>query len=76
MLTPMHVCQAVSNLPALVYAAAQGRAEIADILLKAGARIDDVNEKGESACHVAARLRHADVLRCFSRTNPISLSRT
>jgi ankyrin repeat protein len=47
------------NPPALVFAAAQGRDEIAEMLLNAGARIDDVDNDGQSACHAASDGHHA-----------------
>jgi ankyrin repeat protein len=43
-----------ANPPALVYAAALGRADIVELLLKAGARIDDADTTRQTACHVAA----------------------
>jgi ankyrin repeat protein len=39
--------------PALMRAALFGRNEIVEILLKAGARIDDCDDEGHNACHAA-----------------------
>jgi ankyrin repeat protein len=40
--------------PALVHAACGGQQEIVDILLRANARVDDTDERGWTACHLAA----------------------
>jgi ankyrin repeat protein len=48
--------------PALVHAACGGQQEIVDILLRANARIDDTDERGWTACHVAAMFGRHDVL--------------
>jgi ankyrin repeat protein len=48
-----------NNPPALVFATLTRNAVIAKLLLDAGARIDDVDDNGDSACHVAARFDHS-----------------
>jgi ankyrin repeat protein len=48
---------------ALTLAASQGRVEIVELLLDAGAGIDRCNALGFTACYVAARNRHTDVVR-------------
>jgi ankyrin repeat protein len=51
------------NPPALVYAAGLGRKGAVDLLLRFGARIDDVDNKGCTACHAALGASNAtDVL--------------
>jgi ankyrin repeat protein len=50
------------NPPALVLAAFCGRAEIAELLLNAGARINDIDDQCETACHAAVLGNHPDVL--------------
>jgi ankyrin repeat protein len=40
----------------------RGRKEIVDILLRANARVDETDEKGQTACHVAAQGGHHEVL--------------
>lgn len=51
-----------TGAPPLVRAARHGRAKIAEMLLRAGARIDDATSDGHTACHVAVELGHVDVL--------------
>jgi len=48
--------------PALILAAERGQKDIVDILLRANARIDDVDEQGWTACYAAADGGHPDVL--------------
>lgn len=48
--------------PALVFAAQQDETAIVEILLRAGARIDNVDVRERTACHVAVGWGHADVL--------------
>jgi ankyrin repeat protein len=48
--------------PALVFAAEFGRVEIVDILLRANARVNETDENGSTACHVAAECGQIDVL--------------
>jgi ankyrin repeat protein len=48
--------------PALVHAAWFGRVDIVELLLNAGARIDDVDIQGRSACHAAAVGDRTDVM--------------
>jgi death-associated protein kinase len=47
--------------PALVCAAGLGQKDVVDVLLRFGARIDDTDDEGSTACHFAACGR-ADVL--------------
>jgi ankyrin repeat protein len=67
-------------------AAGMGRAEIAELLLNAGARIDDADNRGETALHLAIANRHpavvdlliargADLSVCnFNQFTPLALS--
>lgn len=50
------------NPPALVYAARWHQTAIVDILLRANARIDDVDDYGRTACHVAGEHGYLDDL--------------
>jgi len=59
-----------SRPPALVYAAGRGQREIVDILLRAGARVDDAGEGGWTACHAAAEFGHHDVLALLLARQP------
>jgi ankyrin repeat protein len=56
--------------PALVYAAECGRTEIVDILLQANARVDEVDERRQTACHAAAASGHCDVLALLLARRP------
>jgi ankyrin repeat protein len=58
--------------PALVHAALFGgdRVDIVELLLNAGACIDDVDARGRSACHAAAMHGHSDVIRCLVTHRP------
>jgi ankyrin repeat protein len=47
--------------PALVFAATQQRKDVVDLLLRLGARINDVDDDGCTACHIAAK-GNADML--------------
>jgi ankyrin repeat protein len=58
------------EMPALVLAAQLGCAEIAEILLNAGARIDDVDDRNRSACMYAAADETDDVLRVLLAHKP------
>jgi hypothetical protein len=60
-----------NNRTAFIHAAWLGRDDIVEQLLNAGAQIDDVDDVGQSACHVAAENGHVGT--CFWRTGPISL---
>jgi ankyrin repeat protein len=59
-----------NSSPVLVHAARSGRVQIVELLLHAGARIDDVDDNGQSACHVAAMVRHIGVMRCLLAHRP------
>jgi ankyrin repeat protein len=48
--------------PALVRAAKRGMKDIVDILLRANARVDDIDERGVTACHAAAAWGDRDML--------------
>ena len=52
-----------AHVRALHAAAARGRADIVQSLLKAGAQVDVLDNKGKSALHYAAGHDHDDVLR-------------
>jgi ankyrin repeat protein len=56
--------------PALVLAAAFGRAKIVDILLRANARVNEPDERGWTACHAAAQGDHCDVLALLLARQP------
>jgi hypothetical protein len=56
--------------PALVRAAALGRKEIVDILLRANARVNKTDQRGSTACHAAARGGHHDVLALLLARRP------
>jgi ankyrin repeat protein len=71
-----------ANPPALLFAARLGRKDVVDVLLRFGARIDERNDDGRTACHVAARgeaevlallLTHRPnlALRCDSGLTPL-----
>jgi ankyrin repeat protein len=59
-----------NNQPALVRAAELGRTAIVELLLNAGARIDDVDSRGESACHIAGYFAQTDVMRVLIAHRP------
>jgi ankyrin repeat protein len=56
--------------PALIFAAMRRRPEVVDLLLKAGARIDDVDALGRSACHTAAMAGAGDVMHVLLAHRP------
>jgi ankyrin repeat protein len=56
--------------PALVQAARFGRKDVVDILLRANARVDETDERGWTACHVAALYNHRDVLELLLAHQP------
>jgi ankyrin repeat protein len=56
--------------PALVHAARFGRKDVVDILLRANARVDETDERGLTACHVAALYNHRDVLELLLANQP------
>jgi ankyrin repeat protein len=56
--------------PALVLAAQHGRADIVEMLLNAGARIDDVDVHNRSACMFAVMNQHEDVLQLLLAHGP------
>jgi ankyrin repeat protein len=56
--------------PALVHAARFGRKDVVDILLRANARVDETDERGWTACHVAALYNHRDVLELLLAHQP------
>jgi ankyrin repeat protein len=58
------------EMPALVFAAKHGCAEIVEMLLNAGARIDDVDDHNRSACMFAVMKQHADVLQVLLAHGP------
>jgi ankyrin repeat protein len=57
------------NPPALVFAADLGLKDVVDLLFRFGARIDDTDDDGYTACHAAAR-GHADVLELLLAHHP------
>jgi ankyrin repeat protein len=59
-----------NNPPALVHATEGGCVEIIELLLNSGARIDDVDNVGRCACHVAAQRGRADVMRVLLAHRP------
>jgi ankyrin repeat protein len=59
-----------NNPPALVLAASLGLDDIVEFLLNAGARVDDVDNEGQSACHIAAMRGHVDVMRVLLTRRP------
>lgn len=59
----------VHNRPLVVLAADAGRAEIVTLLLDTGAKIDAVDDYGETACHAAVRKGHAAVLELLVARN-------
>jgi ankyrin repeat protein len=56
--------------PALVHAARFGRKDVVDILLRANARVDETDEMGWTACHVAALYNRHDVLELLLAHQP------
>jgi ankyrin repeat protein len=56
--------------PALVFAARFGRKDVVDILLRANARVDETDERGWTACHVAALCSLHDVLELLLARQP------
>jgi ankyrin repeat protein len=60
----------VNRPPALVHAARFGRKDVVDILLRANARVDETDEGGCTACHVAALYNHRDVLELLLAHQP------
>jgi ankyrin repeat protein len=58
------------HAPALVHAASLGLRDIVDVLLSCGARIDDVDVRRQSACHVASVGGHSDVMRVLLAHRP------
>jgi ankyrin repeat protein len=59
----------MSTLPLLGLAAKLGHVEIVTLLLDAGARIDDVDDRQNTACHAAAREGHFDVVKLLVARN-------
>jgi ankyrin repeat protein len=59
-----------TKAPPLVLAAQHGRAAIVDLILNAGANIDQANVSGSTACHVAAEKGLVDVLERLLRRTP------
>jgi ankyrin repeat protein len=59
-----------SRPPALVLAARNVRKKIVRILLRAKARIDETDERGRTACHVAAKRGRSDVLALLLARQP------
>jgi ankyrin repeat protein len=59
-----------SGPPALVRAADLGRNHVVEMLLKNGARIDDTDDAGNTACHAAACRHHVDVLALLLAHSP------
>jgi ankyrin repeat protein len=55
--------------PVLGLAAKLGHVEIVTLLLDAGARIDDVDDRQNTACHAAAREGHFDVVKLLVAHN-------
>jgi ankyrin repeat protein len=55
--------------PALLFAVRHSQNDVVDLLLRFGARIDDSDEDGRTACHVAAR-RNADLLALLLARRP------
>jgi ankyrin repeat protein len=66
----VHARLPLREQPALVAAAELGHAAIVEILLRAGARIDDTDDRGMTACHVAARGEHDGVLAALLARRP------
>jgi ankyrin repeat protein len=58
------------NPPALMYAAELSRIDIIESILKAGARIDECNDSGATACHAAVTYRHVDALKLLLTHGP------
>jgi ankyrin repeat protein len=56
--------------PALVLAAELGQKDIVDILLRANARVNVPDERGSTACHVAAKRGRSDVLALLLARQP------
>jgi ankyrin repeat protein len=56
--------------PALVLAARIGRKAIVDVLLRSGARIDDTDDDGLTACHVVAARGNAELLALLLARRP------
>jgi ankyrin repeat protein len=56
--------------PALVHAARFGRKDVVDILLRANARVNVPDERGSTACHVAAQGDHCGVLALLLARQP------
>jgi ankyrin repeat protein len=60
----------VHHPPALVHAVKHCRNDIVDLLLNAGARIDDVCSNGYSVCHTAVMFRDTDRMRLLLSHGP------
>jgi ankyrin repeat protein len=56
--------------PALVLAAACGKKDSVDILLRANAQVNETDLRGQTACHVAALGGHRDVLALLLARQP------
>jgi hypothetical protein len=54
----------------LVFAAEFGRKSVVELLLNAGARIDDLDCRGQSACHVAAENGDTGTMRVLLAHRP------
>jgi ankyrin repeat protein len=57
--------------PALVLAADLGHERAVDALLRAGARVNDTDDEGYSACHAAAEHQHLGVLHLLLAHRPV-----
>jgi ankyrin repeat protein len=53
-----------------MYAAELSRIDIIESILKAGARIDECNDSGATACHAAVTYRHVDALKLLLTHGP------
>jgi ankyrin repeat protein len=63
------------NPPALVAAAQSGHKDVVDVLLRFGARINDTDDDGRTACHVVFEFLAAEALALLARAaSPISNS--
>jgi ankyrin repeat protein len=59
-----------SNRPALVHAARFASVDVVELLLASGARIDDVGDERQSACHAAAMRGDANVMKVLLAHRP------
>jgi ankyrin repeat protein len=63
-----------TTAPPLVRAAKRGHRDIVSLLLSAGARVNDADERGQTACHVAAQFGRVQIVELLALSHAADLS--